>query len=94
MLQTGVAGERIYVQRNQIKDKGANDKRDKEIDVFSKDGYFLFKTTLPANTCVIRDGYIYQHALDEEEGGEYVKRYRIRNWDLLKRGIYDYLLAD
>ncbi|MDH5466323.1 MAG: 6-bladed beta-propeller [Candidatus Aminicenantes bacterium] len=75
---------RIYVQRNMTTEGGPIDRTDKEVDVFNNDGYYLFKTTLPANTYVIRDGLLYVYVLDEEEGGEYVKRYKIRNWGQIK----------
>ncbi|MCX6577460.1 MAG: 6-bladed beta-propeller [Candidatus Aminicenantes bacterium] len=81
---------RIYVQRNYadgIRGRGPTDIRDKEIDIFSKDGYFLYRTTLPANTCVIKDGFLYAYKIDEDKAMEYVKRYRIKNWDQIKKGI-------
>lgn len=79
---------RIYVQRNKseegIRGYGPLDVEEKQMDVFSEEGYFLFTTKLPANTWVIRDGFIYAHTLDEEQGMEYVIRYKINNWDQLK----------
>jgi len=81
---------RIYVQRNYadgIRGRGPTDIRDKEIDIFSKGGYFLYKMTLPANTCVIKDGLLYAYKIDEDRAMEYVKRYRIKNWDQTKTGI-------
>ena len=80
---------RIYVQRNKaqetIRGYGTIDKLNKEVDIFSKDGYFLYKTILPPNTCVIKDGFLYSYDLDEDEGMEYVKRYKIKNWDQIKK---------
>ena len=55
--------------------------RDKEVDVFDPTGRFLYRTRLPANTRVIRDGRLYCWEVNEAEGLEYIKRYRIRNWD-------------
>lgn len=81
---------RIYLQRNYadgIRGRGPTDIRDKEIDLFSKDGYFLYKTILPANTCVIKDGFLYAYKIDEETAEEYVKRYRIKNWEKIREGI-------
>ena len=72
---------RIYVQRNMTTEGGPIDRADKEVDVFNKDGYYLFKTYM------IRDGLLYVYVLDEEEGGEYVKRYKIKNWDKTKEEI-------
>jgi hypothetical protein len=73
--------DRIYVQRNMAYGKVRVEVRDKEVDVFDKTGRFLYRTWLPANTKVIRDGCLYCWEVNEEEGMEYVKRYRIRNWD-------------
>ena len=81
---------RIYVQRNYadgIRGRGPTDIRDKEIDIFSKAGYLLYKTFLPANTCVIKDGFLYAYKIDEDKAMEYVKRYRIINWDKIREGI-------
>jgi len=76
--------KRIYVQENMatkmIRGYGPIETVNKVVKVFSDKGYFLFTTTLPPNTCVIREGYIYSYLLDEETGMEYVKRYKIINW--------------
>lgn len=73
---------RIYVQTN--KTWLEEDVTEKEVDIFSKDGYYLYKTTLPKHTRVIKNGYLY--ALEVEDD-ELVKRYRIKNWDKIKEGI-------
>ena len=80
--------ERIYVQRNMAMTRGrAIDREEKKVDVFSKDGYFLFKTTLPPNTRVIRDGLLYVFEENEEDDMEYIKHYKIKNWNLLKEKL-------
>ena len=75
---------RIYVQRNKsieiVRGRGPIDVRPKEVDVFSKEGDFLFKTTIPPNTCAIGEGVLYLYSLNEETGEEFVKRMRITNW--------------
>jgi len=77
---------RIYVQRNMAATgRGPVDRENLQADVFAKEGYFLFRTTLPPNTKVIRNGYLYAYAVDEEKGMEYVKRFRIKNWEDLGR---------
>jgi len=58
-----------------------------KVDIFSDDGYFLYEATLPPCTWVIKNGFLYTYALDEDEGMEYVKRYRIKNWEQIKEGI-------
>jgi 6-bladed beta-propeller len=81
---------RIYVRRvsiEGIRGRGPVDLRPVDVDVFSKDGYYLFKTTLPPNTGQIRDGMIYCYTLNEGSGEERVKRLRIKNWPDLPTGI-------
>ncbi len=76
---------RIYVQTNKTwREEGV---KLKEVDIFSKDGYFLYKTTLPIDTYVIKNGYLYAYVMDEDKGDELVKRFRIKNWDKIKEGI-------
>lgn len=81
---------RIYVQRNQsqeiIRGRGPVDTKLKEVDVFSKEGYFLFRTRLPPNTCAIGEEVIYLYTLNEENGEEFVRRMRIKNWSDLPLG--------
>jgi len=61
-------------------------KIEKQVDIFSKDGYFLYEASLLPNTCVIKDGFLYTWDLDEEEGMEYGVRFKIKNWKQLKEG--------
>jgi len=72
---------RIYVQQN--KTWAEEGDIHKEIDVFSRDGYFLYRTTLPKHTYVIRNGYVYALEVDEDE---IVKRFKIKNWSTFKSG--------
>ena len=59
---------------------------DKEVDVFSREGHFLFRTALPPNARVIRGGLVYSYLVDEEQGVEYAQRFRIKNYaDLPKK---------
>jgi hypothetical protein len=82
---------RIYVQQNQagegIRGYGPIDTTEKEVDIFSPEGYYLYRSSLPPNTSIIKNGYLYTRELDEEEGMEYVKRYRIKNWDQIREGV-------
>jgi hypothetical protein len=73
---------RIYVQRN--KTWAEEENIQKEIDVFSKDGIFLYKTKLPKHTFIIRNGYVYALEANDEE---VIKRYKIKNWDSIKSGL-------
>ncbi|MCJ7679860.1 MAG: hypothetical protein MUP70_03960, partial [Candidatus Aminicenantes bacterium] len=80
---------RIYVQRTQnlegIRGYGPLERKEEAGDVFGADGCFLYRIQLPPNTAVIRDGFLYTRSLDEEEGTEYVHRYKIRNWGDIKK---------
>jgi hypothetical protein len=79
--------ERIYVQRNNCYGNIKVEVIDKKVDVFSKEGYYLFSTTLPPNTRVIRDGWIYCFERNEDEGWEHIIRYKIKNWEQIKTGF-------
>jgi len=76
---------RIYVQKNRT--SGLDFKINREVDIFSKDGYYLYKSTIPRGAYIIKDGYIYVYVMDENRGDELVKRYKIKNWDQIKEGI-------
>lgn len=79
---------RIYVQRNKtqeiIRGYGPFEKIPKRVDIFGKDGYFLYESILPPNTWAIKGGFLYTRDLDEEEGTEYVVRFRVKNWGAIK----------
>ncbi len=60
---------------------------EKEFDVFSKDGYYLYKTVCKHTPFLIKDGYYYTRIQNEESGEVFVKRFIIKNWNLIKEGI-------
>jgi len=72
---------RIYVQTNKTWNEEAEEK---EIDIFSKDGIYMYKTTLPKNTYLIRDGFLYALEVKKDE---LIKRYKIKNWSEIKSEI-------
>ena len=75
---------RIYVQR----DMGRRYASGKiEYDIFSKDGYYLYKTILLHSPLFIDNGFFYTRTENEESGEELVKRFKIKNWDQMKKGI-------
>jgi hypothetical protein len=59
-----------------------------ELDIFSKDGYYLYKAFLSFNPDIIMDGFLYDVFISEETGEVRIKRYKVKNWDKLKEGIY------
>jgi hypothetical protein len=76
---------RIYVQRNMNlttkRGFGPVATADMTVDVFSRDGYFLCQTTLPANTRAIKGDSVYSYFVDEDKGLEYAGRFKIKNID-------------
>jgi hypothetical protein len=69
---------RLYVIRSQpITEK---DVVARDIDVFSKDGFYLFRMTWPFTPQVIKGGYLYEVRQDEDKGLTRIIRHRITNW--------------
>jgi hypothetical protein len=62
---------------------------DKRCDVFSLDGYFLYETTIPKGIQMIRGGYLYafESGKIHDRPARLIKRYKIKNWQSIKRGI-------
>ena len=58
---------------------------DKEVDVFNGEGYFLCRTSFPPSARVIKGDLVYSYFVDEEQGIEYVQRFRIKNYDDLPK---------
>jgi len=75
---------RIYVQRNMNtggkRGYGPIATEDKQFDVFSREGTFLFRAALPPNTRHIRDGLVYSYSVDEDQGLEFAQCFRITNY--------------
>ena len=78
---------RIYVQKNRT--KGFDFEINKEVDIFSADGYFMYRSIIPRGTYLIKDGFLYDYFMNEDTGAELVRRFKIKNWDLIKWG-YEY----
>jgi hypothetical protein len=72
---------RIYVRKNPISRESDENHM---YDMFSKDGYFLYRIIIPIFPDVIHKGYIYTRSENEETGEEFVKRYKIKNWDQIR----------
>ena len=74
---------RIYVARTgSILEKDAPAR----VDVFSRDGYFLYTMNWRTFPSVIRAGYFHQVREDKETNEYQVVRFRIKNWERMKKG--------
>ena len=73
--------KRIYVQTNMNQHEPKSDNR---VDIFNKQGYYLYRSTLPRHTAVIREASLYAFKVEEDEEMDSVKRYRILNWKQIK----------
>jgi len=76
---------RIYIQKNRT--HGFDFEINREVDIFSKDGYFMYRSVLPRGTYLIKDGFLYDYFMNEDTGAEMVRRFKIKNWDQIKEGI-------
>lgn len=75
---------RIYVRKT----RSVLDESNRvELDIFSKDGYYLYKVFLSFNPEIIKDGFLYDIFTSEETGEIKIKRYRIKNRDQLEEGM-------
>lgn len=73
---------RLYVIRfSPITEK---DVKTSEIDVFSKDGYYLYRMIWPFVPQLIRGGFLYEVREDEQAGLTKIVRHRITNWGEFK----------
>lgn len=57
------------------------------MDVFNLHGYYLYKYFLPVQPKVIKNGFAYLIDSSDETGNTQIKRYKINNWDKMKKGI-------
>jgi len=75
---------RIYVQRNPGKRR---ENGIRVFDIFSRDGYYLYRATIPIPPLIIENGYLYASIMNEDTGEELVQRFKIKNWEQIKEGI-------
>jgi len=75
---------RIYVRR--VKPVHEEDET-VEFDIFSRDGYYLYKTNLPFTPEIIKNGYFYDLYISEETGEVKIKRFKVKNWAQITEGI-------
>jgi hypothetical protein len=53
-------------------------------DFFNKDGYYLYRVKTRPLPKIIKNGHLYCDERDKE-GYVYIKRYKIKNWDQMKK---------
>lgn len=75
---------RIYVQINR---EEFDPTKLKPYDIFSRDGYYLYKAVIDVSPHVIKDGFLYTLSSDKDTGDQIILRYKIINWDQIKTGI-------
>jgi hypothetical protein len=76
--------QRLYVQSV----KSVFDETDElEFDIFSRDGYYLYKVKFPFSPEIIDRGHLYDIYTNEETGEVRIKRFKIANWNQIKNGI-------
>jgi hypothetical protein len=73
---------RIYVQRVRSPLAAAGDL---EYDVFCRSGFYLYRTHFIAEIAIIKAGFLYSSVKDPETSYQLVKKYRIKNWDRIKK---------
>jgi len=75
---------RIYIRKG----RSVLDESDRvELDIFSQDGYYLYNAFLSFNPEIIKNGFLYDIFTSEETGDVKIKRFRIKNWDQIEKGI-------
>ena len=75
---------RIYItKRSSVLDQA----KIQETDIFSKDGIYLYRAKIPFIPEVIKAGFMYEIWKNEETGDIMIARYKIKNWDQIKKGI-------
>ena len=58
-----------------------DEKETYEFDIFSADGYYLYKTEIDFMPSLIESWFVYSIKSDEEAGTVKIIRYRIENWN-------------
>lgn len=64
-----------------------DESKDREFDVFNKEGYFLYQVKIPVLPEIIHEGFLYEIKKNEETGEIFIRRFRIKNWEQIKEGI-------
>lgn len=79
---------RIWVLRDNPGAKSKEDLAPKQYDIYSRDGFYLYRATLPyGRRVVIRNGCLWTTYSDEEKGLLLIKGFKIKNWPEIKTSI-------
>ena len=74
----------ILTDRRMEKEKGEPN----PFDIFNSKGHYIFKAFINGiSRPVLRAGYLYTLIYESETSAFFVKRYKIKNWDQIKKGI-------
>ena len=75
---------RIYVRRvGSVLDESHRP----EFDIFSSEGYYIYKVALPFSPQLVHSGFLYLISVPEDTGEVRIKRYRIKNWGQIEKGL-------
>ncbi len=55
------------------------------LDVFNRDGYYIYNLVLPYTPDLIHRGFLYDISTSEETGEVRIKRLKIRNWNQMEK---------
>jgi len=66
------------------KDLPSKNEKSIPIDIFDREGRYIYKTIFPFNPKVIQNGFAYTTKLDPETHYIRILRYKITNWDKLR----------
>jgi hypothetical protein len=80
-ILTDRAGRFYVVKSGTIFEKDAP----RPVDVFSKEGFYLYRMTWPFVPAEVRDGSLYQVREDKETGEYQIVRFRIANWAAMRK---------
>jgi len=75
---------RIYVQRTR---SPLSENEEYVYDIFSKDGHYLYQSRYAKDPVVIKNGFFYTVVKDPETDIQFVRLYKIKNWDQIKKNI-------
>lgn len=76
--------QRLFIQRV----KSVLDESEQiDFDIFSNEGYYLYRANLPFSPEIIQKGYLYDIYTSEETGEVKIYRYKVKNWKQIKEGI-------